>query len=244
MRSEGENYQNPQDARGTLQETILLAEPDGINRDAILAWLAAAGFEAHAVADGEQCLEKLNAIGPDLILLSVENSDPAGLWACRLLKTHATARHLPIIILTASIDDETLQSILDAGGSDFVRKPVGRVELLTRVRAVLDQSRAMQVRKDNAQLQDVLETVGVACHDLNQPLQYVLGIVQVLMMDFSPGDDMYAHLDGIRARIEEMGGITRKLTDLTRSRRTGTISPTSTESPADDTTQHIRTYRS
>lgn len=237
MRSERENSQIPQDVRGTL----LVVEPDGISRAAIHSWLVAAGFEAHAVADGEQCLEKLNAIGPDLILLSLENCDPAGLRVCRLLKTHAAARHMPVVCLTASIDDGTLQSILDAGGCDFVHKPVARVELLTRVRAVLDQSRAMQVRKDSAQLQDVLATVGVACHELNQPLQYVLGIVQVLMMDFSPGDDMYEHLDGIRARVEEMGGITRKLTDLTRP-RTGKISPMPIGSPAD--TLHIRTHRS
>jgi signal transduction histidine kinase len=102
------------------------------------------------------------------------------------------------------------------------------------VHAVLAQTRAMQVRKDNAQLQDVLSTAGFVCHDLNQPLQYVLGTVQVLMMDFSPGDDMYAQLDGIRARIEDMGGITRKLTDLTRPRSVG--------SPAD--APHIRTHRS
>lgn len=237
MRSERENNQILQDARGT----ILVVEPDGISRAAIRAWLVAAGFEAHAASDGEQCLEKLNAIGPDLILLSLENSDPAGLRACRRFKIHATARHIPVVCLTESIDDGTLQSILDAGGCDFLHKPVGRVELLTRVHAVLDQSRAMQLRKDNAQLQDVLATAGVVCHDLNQPLQYVLGIVQVLMMDFSPGDDMYEHLDGIRARVEEMGGITRKLADLTRP-RTGKMSPLPIGSPAD--TLHICTNRS
>jgi CheY-like chemotaxis protein len=236
MRSERENSQIPQ-ARGTL----LVVEPDGISRAAMLAWLVAAGFEAHAASDGQQCLEQLKAGGSDLILLSLESADPAGLRACRQLKTHAAARHIPVVCLTESIDDDTLQSILDAGGCDFVHKPVGRVELLTRVHAVLDQTRAMQVRKDNAQLQDVLATAGVVCHDLNQPLQYVLGTVQVLMMDFSPGDDMYAQLDGIRARVEDMGGITRKLADLTRP-GSGRMSPLPVGSPAD--APHIRTHRS
>ncbi len=234
MRSERENSLTPEGNRGT----IWVIEHDSLGRAAMRAWLVDAGYEVHVVPDGEQCLEELNAIGSDLVLLGLERSDTTGLQACRRLAEHVAARRIPLVCLTESTADDTLQSILDAGGCDFVRKPVGRVELLTRVNAVLDQSRAMQVLKEKTQLQDVLAAVGVACHELNQPLQYVLGIVQLLMMDFSPGDDMYEQLDGVRARIEDMGGITRNLTDLTRFRN-GKMPPSGIGPPADT----LRVYK-
>lgn len=194
---------------------ILVAEDDRISRKFIQAMLTGAGYEIHAVSDGRQCLEKACQINPDLILMDVVMPNMDGIQTCLRLKADGAMRHIPVIFVTGSTDDETLQAAFDAGGSDYVCKPVSRVELLARVNAALIQRRALEKIKEEQRLKGVLETAGGVCHELNQPLQYVLGAVQVLMMDIPPQDALYAQLDAVRARVEQMGEITRKLADIT-----------------------------
>ncbi len=79
---------------------------------------------------------------------------------------------------------------------------------------ILRMEKSAEVEKLNG----VLETAGGVCHSLNQPLQYVLGAVQILLMDMSPEDKMYQSLDKIREKMEQMGTITRKLAEVTRYR--------------------------
>ena len=195
--------------------TILVAEDDRISSQFIQAMLVDAGHAVHAVTDGRQCVDVAGALKPDVILLDVVMPRMDGIQACRHLKADEALRQIPVIFVTGSTDDETLQAAFEAGGSDYVRKPVGRVELLARVGSALTQRRAIQKLKEEEKLKGVLETAGGICHELNQPLQYVLGVVQVLMMDLAPDDLAYIQLNAIRGRVEEMGEITRKLAEIT-----------------------------
>jgi signal transduction histidine kinase len=63
---------------------------------------------------------------------------------------------------------------------------------------------------------EILETAAEVCHKLNQPLQYVMGTVQFLLMDMSTEDKLFERMDMVRQKAELMGDITRKLTALTR----------------------------
>jgi signal transduction histidine kinase len=78
-----------------------------------------------------------------------------------------------------------------------------------------DRDQTMEKRDEAEKLKAALETAGDVCHSLNQPLQYVLGAVQILLMDMSPEDKMYKNLDMIREKVEQMGAITRKLAEVT-----------------------------
>ena len=123
-----------------------------------------------------------------------------------------------MIFVTASTDDDTLAEAFRTGGGDYVRKPVNRLELLARVRSALNHQLALQKLADEEKLKGVLETAGGVCHELNQPLQYVLGAVQILMMDIPPEDPIHQRLDTIRAHVEDMGDITRRLAKITQYR--------------------------
>jgi signal transduction histidine kinase len=81
-----------------------------------------------------------------------------------------------------------------------------------------DRDQTMEKRDEAEKLKAALETAGDVCHSLNQPLQYVLGAVQILLMDMSPEDKMFKSLDMIRKKVEQMGTITRKLAEVTRYR--------------------------
>lgn len=196
----------------------MIVEDDPICSEFARAMLVDAGYGICAARDGRQCLEQVSECLPDLILMDVSMPGMDGIQACRQLKAGATCKHIPVIFVTGNTDDQTLEAAFDAGGSDYVLKPVRRVELLARVRTALAQRRMSLKLAEEEKLKGVLETAGGVCHELNQPLQFVLGAVQLLMLDVSPDSSLYANLDTIRARIEQMGEITRKLAEITRLR--------------------------
>ncbi|MFZ1985879.1 MAG: response regulator [Desulfatitalea sp.] len=205
-------------AQPETSSKIMIVEDDPICREFARAMLVDAGYCICAAGDGRQCLEQVPESLPDLILMDVSMPAMDGIQACRQLKADAICKHIPVIFVTSNTDDQTLEAAFNAGGSDYVLKPVRRVELLARVRTALAQRRMSLKLAEEEKLKGVLETAGGVCHELNQPLQFVLGAVQLLMLDISPDSSLYANLDTIRARIEQMGEITRKLAEITRFR--------------------------
>jgi CheY-like chemotaxis protein len=202
----------------SLKGTIVHADDDRINRMIVAAMLTPAGYSVHAVEDGRQCLEILTEIQPDLILMDVEMPNIDGITACQRIRADKLYNDIPIIFVTSHTDDDTLQKTFDAGGTDYVRKPIGQVELMVRIDTALTQRRAIKRQRDEEILKGVIETAGAACHELNQPLQFVFGSIQLLMVDLPEEDPLYGHLVKVMARVEQMADITRKLGQITRYR--------------------------
>ena len=92
--------------------------------------------------------------------MDVEMPEIDGIAACREIKSVETLNRIPIIFVTSHTDDKTLQAAFDAGGSDYVRKPIGRVELMARVATALNQRQAFERRTEQEKLKSVLETAG------------------------------------------------------------------------------------
>lgn len=202
----------------SVSSSILLVEDDSISQKFIQAMLKEAGYTVQCAGDGRLGLEKAARIHPDLILMDVVMPQMDGLAACRRLKSDQNCRRIPVIFVTGNTDEQTLHAAFEAGGSDYVRKPVNRVELLARVHTALMQRKMIQQLAEEEKFKGVLETAGGICHELNQPLQYILGAVQLLMMDAADDAILFSQLDAIRTRIEQMGDFTRKLTEITRFR--------------------------
>jgi CheY-like chemotaxis protein len=196
------------------QDRIMVVEDDPVNSKIIQSMLEKAGFSVCTVHSGRQCLQTVGDICPDLILMDIMMPDIGGIETCIRIKNETGTQNTPVIFVTASTDDHTLAKAFDAGASDYVRKPISRIELLARIRSALNQRKALLKLAEEEKLRGVLATAGAVCHELNQPLQYVMGAVQIILMDLDPDDPNYAHLDAIRARTEQMGAITRKLADV------------------------------
>lgn len=200
------------------KERILVVDDDAINRGIIAKILNSANYDIHEALNGRLCLDAVEEVMPQLILMDIIMPVMDGIKTCLKLKSSSATQHIPVIFVTACTDDDTLTEAFRVGGSDYVRKPVNRMELLARVRSALNHQLALQKLAEEEKLKGVLETAGGVCHELNQPLQYVLGAVQILMMDIPPEDPIHQRLDTIRAHVEDMGDITRRLAKITQYR--------------------------
>lgn len=205
-------------AQADKAATILVVEDDQISLKFMNGMLTKAGYNVQTARNGLLCLDKVASVAPDLIIMDVVMPDMNGIEACKQLKASSDFGQIPVIFVTGSTDDQTLEAAFEAGASDYVCKPLRQIELLVRVRAVLAQRRMVRRLAEEEKLKGMLATAGGVCHELNQPLQYVLGLVQLLMMDIPPENEAYVHLESIRQSVEHMGAITRKLTEITHWR--------------------------
>ena len=78
-----------------------------------------------------------------------------------------------------------------------------------------DKNRAARDRFQKEKLQGVLETAGAVCHEMNQPLQTILGHTELSLADISPDNPAYLSLTKISKQIDRMAEITRKLQSIT-----------------------------
>jgi phosphoserine phosphatase RsbU/P len=73
----------------------------------------------------------------DVILMDIMMPEMDGIEACRRLQEHPQTRDIPVIFVTALEDSNKVSEALDAGGSDYVMKPINKTELLARIRVAL-----------------------------------------------------------------------------------------------------------
>ena len=195
---------------------IMVAGEDPISLETVTGMLQDEGYTVRSAGDDCNCLEFARKVDPDLILIDTDRQVSDAIDNCRRFKSDPELEAVPILFLVSNSQCSALEDLYRAGAGDFIRKPLNRIELLSRIDLLLELRRTMIKSAEAEMLKGNLARAGNVCHTLNQPLQYILGAVQILLMDMSPEDMKYKSLDTIREKIEQMGGITRKLAEVTR----------------------------
>ena len=125
---------------------IFCVEDDESIRSLELYALNAAGFEARGFEDGGSFLEALQTEKPELVLLDVMLPGTSGVELLKLMRQPGENREIPVIMATArGAEYDKIQS-LDLGADDYLVKPFGMMELVSRVKAVLRRCRPRQER--------------------------------------------------------------------------------------------------
>lgn len=113
---------------------ILVVDDEPQIRRVLKATLSGQGYEVFTAKSGEEALESLREVRPDLILLDMNMPGMGGLATCREIRRGSEAA---IIMLTVRDTEQDKVASLDAGADDYVTKPFGTPELLARIRAAL-----------------------------------------------------------------------------------------------------------
>ena len=116
---------------------ILVADDNPANVDILQTRLAVHGYEIVTASDGEEALAVAREKQPDLILLDVMMPRMDGLEVCRRLKADTALPFIPIILVTAKADSKDIVAGLEAGGDEYLTKPVDQGALVARVKSML-----------------------------------------------------------------------------------------------------------
>ena len=118
--------------------TILIVEDEPKLAALEADYLAAAGYATHRIEDGLQVVPWVRANAPDLILLDLMLPGRDGLEICRELRTFTD---VPVVMVTARVEEIDRLVGLEAGADDYVCKPFSLRELVARVKAILRRPR-------------------------------------------------------------------------------------------------------
>ncbi len=116
---------------------ILVVDDIFENLEIVRMRLEANGYEVVTAGDGEEGLAKARALAPDLILLDIMMPKLDGLSVLREIKRDASLGFMPVLLLTAKSDRNDVIAGLDAGGDDYLTKPIDQSALVARVRSML-----------------------------------------------------------------------------------------------------------
>lgn len=99
------------------------------------------GYSVVVAHDGESALARLELVSPDAILLDALMPGLSGFEVCRRLKADPALAHVPVIFMTGLSETEQIVKGLEAGGVDYVTKPIAPDELIARIRVHLANAR-------------------------------------------------------------------------------------------------------
>ncbi|NCD34132.1 MAG: response regulator [Spartobacteria bacterium] len=163
------------------KETILIADDQPENMQLLLECLEGEGYTVYVAKNGLSAMERAIYAHPDLIILDVMMPVMNGFEACRRLKETAGVRDIPVLFMSALSDSADRVEGFDAGGVDYITKPIFIKEVLARVRTHLQLIRSMRELQNALETKDALLSVMIQTPQM--PLTTDIVDLKTLMRD-------------------------------------------------------------
>ncbi len=128
----------PQSDVDISASTILLVDDNAQNIELMQAFLEELPCSIQTASDGIEAIEKIERKIPDLLILDVMMPRMSGFEVCQKVKSQPSTRDIIVIMVTALNEVSDYERAVDCGTDEFITKPVNKLELLTRVRTLLE----------------------------------------------------------------------------------------------------------
>jgi two-component system alkaline phosphatase synthesis response regulator PhoP len=129
-----------------MGQRILVVDDDRAIVRLVRAYLEQAGYQVLVAYDGDEALRTLRSERPDLMVLDLMMPKRDGWEVTRIVRGDESLAKVPIVMLTARVEDQDRIVGLELGADDYVTKPFNPREVVARVRAVLRRTQAQPVR--------------------------------------------------------------------------------------------------
>jgi len=218
--------------------TVLIADdqPDMLR---FLQSELASRYNVVAVTDGQQAVDKATEVVPDIILLDMMMPEKDGMQACREIRAAPATQNIPIVLVTAHVDEETKLNALRAGASDFLPKPFSTTELHVRVKNLIESHELQRkLAKQNEILESTIEqlketemqlvqaekiaslgrmSAGII-HEINNPLNFATtGLYTLRKKEKFLAEDQKAEFAEVLKDVEEGIGRVKTIVSELRS---------------------------
>lgn len=129
------------------RKKILLADDEEDVRDIVRMFLEGEGYEVVTAYDGLEALSMVETENPDLILLDVMMPVMSGIEVARRLRGNHATSQIPVIMLSAAAQTESIKQCIAAGAKDYVVKPFQPTKLEEIIRRVLAGSEVARAER-------------------------------------------------------------------------------------------------
>ena len=179
---------------GAERGLLLVVDDNETNRDVLTRRLQMQGYLTETAADGAAALEAVGSREFDMVLLDIMMPDMDGYEVLRRLKDAGKTRDLPVIMISAVGDLDSVVRCIELGADDYLPKPFNPTLLKARVGACLEKKRGRdrearlfsQLQQNYQRLQELEkmrdDLTSMVVHDLRTPLSSVMAGLQTLPM--------------------------------------------------------------
>jgi two-component system, sensor histidine kinase and response regulator len=169
----------------TANKRILVVDDVEENTYIVSTILKSAGYTPLVANSGKEAIRIAETQHPDLVLLDINMPEMNGYEVSRYFKAQEAIADIPIVFLTVHADTESIAKAFDTGAVDYLTKPFKKAELLARVKVHIALRQAQEMLEDqNARLQrlndEKNEFLGIAAHDLKNPLSSIRSMAQLI----------------------------------------------------------------
>ncbi len=119
---------------GSVPKKILIVDDEMKIVEVVKSYLENSGYSVYEAYNGKEALDKFEKVNPNLVILDLMLPDMTGEEICKALRKKS---RVPIIMLTAKVEEEDVLKGLNIGADDYVTKPFSPRQLAARVEAVL-----------------------------------------------------------------------------------------------------------
>jgi putative two-component system response regulator len=133
---------------------VLIVDDEYSGRETLQSVLEGEDYELEMAENGMQAIEKSKRLLPDVILLDVMMPGMTGFEVCKRIRNDPQIAEIPIIMLTALNDRDSLLNALKAGADDFISKPFDRYELRARLLGITRLNRYQKLLQERAKLRE------------------------------------------------------------------------------------------
>lgn len=198
---------------------ILIVDDTPLNLALLVDILSKDNYQVRPVPSGKLALIAVKVIVPDLILLDIMMPDMDGYEVCQALKEDEATKDIPVIFISAIDEISDKIRAFDAGGVDYIVKPVQPQEVLARVKTHLElRSLQVQLQQTNQNLTKLNKEkntlMGMVAHDLRNPLASIVALSELLLLE-DDLNSMHKELIGdIKSTTDFMLSLLEDLLDM------------------------------
>lgn len=193
---------------------ILIIDDDEDFARMVGAILGKEGMIVKALCVPENVVEHITNFAPDVVLLDVMMPGISGYQICQQMREQPQWRDLPVLFLTAQTGLSARLAAFEAGGDDYLPKPVAPAELLMRVKVRLERARMLRERADKDVLTGLMirrafmeQLQALMSESKNNNLRFSLCLLDI--DHFKKVNDTYGHLAGDRV-LTDFGALIRR----------------------------------
>lgn len=181
--------------------TVLLVDDVAANLDLLCSYLGDS-YNTAIAKNGERAIQRAEILNPSLILLDIQMPGIDGYETCRRLKENEKTAHIPVIFMTALNETTDKVKGFEAGGVDYITKPVDVAELSARIKthiALSTMSKELIQKNRELELNAIRQkrVEQILRHDLKSPLQAILTLPELLLEDENLTEEQVTMIEGV-----------------------------------------------